>query len=218
MPSILGGLVTFGVVIGPAYASRWHGRGTLLRQKAVPNGVTGYVTSRLLFQCLSLLARWWILVPGFLLFDGLMIDGRRLVDGRLGAGPRAPRGDADRDGHRSLVPSTQKVGTWGCSGVGARRHSGNLYPIQRRWGWVEVVAQVFPMYWLGLGMRSAFLPDGREAGDRRQLADSGDRGRGRCLGGRRNDASPPSCWGAGPVVQSGSQVEAAREQAVQWVR
>jgi ABC-2 type transport system permease protein len=25
--------------------------------------------------------------------------------------------------------------------------------------WVQDIAQVFPMYWLGLGMRSALLPD-----------------------------------------------------------
>jgi ABC-2 type transport system permease protein len=25
--------------------------------------------------------------------------------------------------------------------------------------WVQWIAQVFPMYWLGLGMRSALLPD-----------------------------------------------------------
>jgi ABC-2 type transport system permease protein len=25
--------------------------------------------------------------------------------------------------------------------------------------WVKAIAQVFPMYWLGLGMRSALLPD-----------------------------------------------------------
>jgi ABC-2 type transport system permease protein len=37
--------------------------------------------------------------------------------------------------------------------------SGIFYPVQALWGWVQVVAQVFPMYWLGLGMRSALLPD-----------------------------------------------------------
>ena len=64
----------------------------------------------------------------------------------------------------SLVPSTQKVGTWGMlpilvlAGI-----SGIFFPIQQLWGWVQVVAQVFPMYWLGLGMRSAFLPDSAAA-------------------------------------------------------
>ena len=47
MPSILGGLVTFGVVIGPAYALAMEREdGTLLRSKAVPNGLLGYVTGQ----------------------------------------------------------------------------------------------------------------------------------------------------------------------------
>ncbi|HEX2176684.1 MAG TPA: hypothetical protein VHG70_12305 [Nocardioidaceae bacterium] len=40
--------------------------------------------------------------------------------------------------------------------------SGIFYPIQQLWGWVQVLAQVFPMYWLGLGMRSAFFPTRRQ--------------------------------------------------------
>ena len=36
--------------------------------------------------------------------------------------------------------------------------SGFFYPTD--WpGWVDGVAQAFPIYWLGLGMRSVFLPD-----------------------------------------------------------
>jgi len=37
------------------------------------------------------------------------------------------------------------------------------YPVQELWGWVQGVVQIFPMYWLGLGMRSAFLPDSAAA-------------------------------------------------------
>jgi len=37
--------------------------------------------------------------------------------------------------------------------------SGIFYPIGGMPGWLHGVAQVFPVYWLGLGMRSAFLPD-----------------------------------------------------------
>ncbi|SDK33706.1 ABC-type multidrug transport system, ATPase component [Nonomuraea jiangxiensis] len=36
--------------------------------------------------------------------------------------------------------------------------SGIFYPITALPVWVQVVAQVFPVYWLGLGMRSALLP------------------------------------------------------------
>jgi ABC-2 type transport system permease protein len=37
--------------------------------------------------------------------------------------------------------------------------SGILVPITVLPEWVQWIAQVFPMYWLGLGMRSALLPD-----------------------------------------------------------
>jgi len=43
--------------------------------------------------------------------------------------------------------------------------SGIFYPISAMPGWLQGVAQVFPVYWLGLGMRSAFLPDALTAAE-----------------------------------------------------
>jgi ABC-2 type transport system permease protein len=222
MPSILGGLVAFGVVIGPAYALAMEREdGTLLRHKAVPHGMTGYVSGQLLNQSLGLVPTLVvILVPGFFLFDGLMHRGAAgwltmiwvLALGMLAAMPLGII-------IGSLVPSTQKVGTWGMlpiivlAGI-----SGIFYPIQQLWGWVQVVAQVFPMYWLGLGMRSAFLPDAAvmlEIGESWRTAQT---------------AIVLSLWAVAgflvaPIVlrrmarrQSGSQVEAARHEATQWIR
>ncbi len=37
--------------------------------------------------------------------------------------------------------------------------SGVFYPITALAGWLQTVAQIFPIYWLGLGMRAAMLPD-----------------------------------------------------------
>jgi ABC-2 type transport system permease protein len=96
--------------------------------------------------------------------------------------------------------------------------SGILYPMDALWGWVQGVAQVFPMYWLGLGMRSAFLPDAAAAieigGSWRTL---------------ETVAVLSACAIAGIVMaprvlrrmarrQSGAAVQAARDQAAQWVR
>ena len=221
MPSILGGLVVFGLVIGPAYALAMEREdGTLLRAKAVPNGVTGYVTGQVLFQSLSLVPSLAvILVPAFLLFDGLMSGGAAgwatvfwvLVLGLLAAMPIGMV-------IGSLVPSTQKVGTWGMLPVMVLAGiSGIFFPIQQLWGWVQVVAQVFPMYWLGLGMRSAFLPD--------SAAELEVTGSWRTM----ETVAVLGAWAVvgllvTPVVlrrmarrQSGSQVEAARQAAVQWV-
>jgi ABC-2 type transport system permease protein len=38
--------------------------------------------------------------------------------------------------------------------------SGIFYPITHLAGWLQAIGQVFPMYWLGLGMRAALLPPG----------------------------------------------------------
>ena len=221
MASILGAMVAFGVVIGPAYALAMEREdGTLLRAKAVPNGVLGYVTGPVVFQSLSLVPSLAvILVPGFLLFD-LMNGGAAgwvtvvwvLVLGLLATMPIGMV-------IGSLVPNAQKVGTWGMlpimvlSGI-----SGIFFPMQVLWGWVQVIAQIFPMYWLGLGMRSAFLPDAAAAlevtGSWRTL----------------ETVAVLGAWAVAgllitPVVlrrmarrQSGSPVEAARQAAVQWVR
>jgi ABC-2 type transport system permease protein len=221
LPSILGALVAFGVVIGPAYALAMEREdGTLLRQKAVPHGLTGYVSGQLLFQTLNIAPQLLvILVPSFLLFDGLMADPSGwwtvawvLLLGLLAA---LPIGMVIG----SLVPNTQKVGMWGMlpimllAGI-----SGIFFPIQQLWGWVQAVAQVFPMYWLGLGMRSAFLPDSAAALE---------------LGESWRTAQTVLVLGTWAVVgalvtpmvlrrmarrQTGSQVQAARDAAVQWVR
>ncbi len=41
--------------------------------------------------------------------------------------------------------------------------SGIFYPISALPGWLHPIAQVFPFYWRGLGMRSASLPDAAAA-------------------------------------------------------
>lgn len=221
LPSILGGLVAFGVVIGPAYTLAMEKEdGTLLRHKAVPHGVTGYFSGQLLALSLGLLPQMLvILVPAFLLFDGVMADPSGwftvawvLVLGLLATLPIGMIIGA-------LVPGTQKVGTWGMLPVMVLAGiSGIFYPVQQLWAWVQIVAQVFPMYWLGLGFRSAFLPDYAAALE---------------IGGSWRVWQTAAVLGAWavlgalvtPVVlrrmsrrQSGSQVEAAREAAVQWVR
>jgi ABC-2 type transport system permease protein len=222
MPSILAGLLTFGLVIGPAYALAMEREdGTLLRAKAVPHGLTGYVTGQVLFQSLSLLPSLGvILLPGFLLFDGLMSGG---ADGWLTLAWLIPLGLAATMPIGivigSVVPSAQKVGTWGMLPVLVLLGiSGILAPVQALWGWVQAVAQVFPVYWIGHGLRWAFLPESAAAAE---------------LGGVWRPGAAVlvlAAWAvAGLLVaprvlrrmarrQSGSQVQAAREAALQWVR
>jgi ABC-2 type transport system permease protein len=221
LPSILAGLIAFGLVIGPAYSLAMEKEdGTLLRAKAVPHGLVGYFAGQLVLHSASLVPQTVaVLVPSFLLFDDLMAHSSGwftvawvLVLGLLAALPIGMMVGA-------LVPSVQKVGMWGMLPVMVLAGiSGIFYPVQALWGWVQVVAQVFPMYWLGLGMRSAFLPDsyvGAEIGDSWRTWET---------------VAVLGAWAVvGALVapallrrmarrQSGSQVAAAREAATQWVR
>ena len=36
--------------------------------------------------------------------------------------------------------------------------SGLFFPLEVLWGWVQVLVQLFPIYWLGIGLRSVLLP------------------------------------------------------------
>jgi ABC-2 type transport system permease protein len=222
LPSILGAMIAFGLVIGPAYALAMEREdGTLLRARAAPNGLIGYVTGQVLNHSLGLIPSFaLVLIPSAFLFDHVMHNGPEgwitvawVV--LLGLLATLPIGIVIG----SLAPGVQKVGTWGMLPILILLGiSGIFFPIQDLWGWVQGVAQVFPMYWLGLGMRSAFLPDAAAALE---------------IGGSWRTAQTVAvlvAWAifgllVAPRVlrrmarrQSGSQVEAAREQAVQWVR
>lgn len=220
LPSMLGALLVFSLVIGPSYALAMEREdGTLLRAKAVPHGIVGHVTGHILLNILSILPSFLlILVPGALLFDGLVQNTSWATVAwvtLLGLWATLPIGIVIG----SLVPGVQKVGTWGMFPILLLLGiSGIFSPIEALWGWVQMVSQVFPMYWVGIGMRSAFLPDAAAALE---------------IGGSWRTLETVvvlGLWAVGgiliaPVVlrrmarrQSGSQVEAARERALQWVR
>jgi ABC-2 type transport system permease protein len=220
LPSILGGLVAFGVVIGPAYALAMEKEdGTLLRAKATPFGLTGYFSGQLLYQSLNLIPQLvTILVPSFLLFDHLMTEPSGWFTViwvlLLGLAATLPIGMIIG----ALVPGVQKVGMWGMLPVMVLAGiSGIFYPIQELWGWVQVVAQIFPMYWLGLGMRSAFLPEAAAvleiSGSWRTLLTVLVLGAWAILGA----VLTPRILRRMSRRQTGSQVQAARDTATQWV-
>lgn len=222
MPSLLGSLIVFGLITGPAGTLAMEREdGTLLRAKAVPGGMLGYVVSQIVLHTGSLLPTMLVvLIPGSFIFDNLMPGGGRgwltlawvLV---LGILANLPIGIVIG----SLVPSVQKVSTWGFLPVAFLAGiSGIFYPIQSLWGWLQGVAQAFPMYWIGLGMRSAFLPD--EAASLE-------------LGGSwrtPQTVAMLAIWAivglvVAPIIlrkmaqrQSGSVVAQAREQSAQWIR
>lgn len=222
LPGILGGLLGFGMMLGPGYALAMEREdGTLLRAKAVPYGLIGHVSGHVVSNTLGVIPSFLvILVPAMFLFDGVVPQGASgwltvLWVTALGILATLPIGLS----LGASVPSVQKMGTWGMLPfMGLIGISGVFVPMQSLWGWVQVVAQIFPVYWLGLGMRSAFLP-----ADFAQFE----------IGGSWRTGLTVMVLVAWAVVglavtpkllrrmarrQSGSTVEAAKEQALQWVR
>ena len=222
LPSILGALVAFGVVIGPAYALAMEREdGTLLRAKAVPHG-HGRLLHRPAAAPLAgpALAVCDPACPASCSSTTLMAGAVRLARRGLGAASSGcwPRCRSAWSSARSC-PARRRSARWGMLPIMVLAGiSGIFYPIQRCGAGCRCVAQVFPMYWLGLGMRSAFLPDAAAAleigGTWRTLETVA---RARRVGRRRPARRRRSCcagWpGGSPVPRS----RPPREQALQWV-
>jgi ABC-2 type transport system permease protein len=137
-----------------------HEDGTLLRAKAIPNGMAGYLIGKIVaVSGIILIGVTTTIIPASLLFHGLAVGS---VTGwltlawvlALGLIATLPMGAVIG----SLFPSARSAGliTLGTGGLAAV--SGIFYPITHLPYWMQWVGQVFPMYWLGLGMRSALLP------------------------------------------------------------
>jgi ABC-2 type transport system permease protein len=60
----------------------------------------------------------------------------------------------------SLFPSARSAGLLTLASSGLVAISGIFYPITHLPHWLQWVGQMFPLYWLGLGTRSALLPAG----------------------------------------------------------
>lgn len=221
LPSVLGGLIGFGGIIGVAYAlSIEREDGTLLRIKSMPYGMTGYLAGQVVRNSLEALPTLAVvLVPGLFLFDGLFQRGfggvlTALWVLALGLLIMIPLGSI----LGSVVKGPQKLGTWGMLPVGGMLAiSGIFYPFAALPGFLQAIGQLLPAYWLGLGMRSAFLPESAAAAE---------------IGGSWRTLETVgmlSLWAVGalllaPVVlrrmarrETGSRIEERRDKAMQRV-
>jgi ABC-2 type transport system permease protein len=162
LPSMLGLLAAFNGLMGAVGTiSVEREDGTLLRAKALPQGMLGYLVGRV--EMLTLQAAGSlviVLVPGLFLVPELAGAGAGAWIVMLGILLLAllatlPLGAVV--GSLTNSPATA-AGMMMLTVGGLAAISGIFYPISALAGWVQVLAQVFPMYWLGLGMRSAFLP------------------------------------------------------------
>ncbi|MGW6457754.1 ABC transporter permease [Streptomyces sp. NPDC055078] len=161
LPSVLGMNAAMGMVSMSQLLTADREDGTLLRAKATPNGVRGYLVGKLVTVSGSLLADLAIfLIPALLIIDGLSTGSPGswltlswvLV---LGMVATLPLGAV----LGSVFTSARAQGLIQLPVMGMIAISGIFYPITSMPGWLQGVAEVFPVYWLGLGMRSALLPD-----------------------------------------------------------
>ncbi|MGH2494478.1 MAG: ABC transporter permease [Ktedonobacteraceae bacterium] len=167
LPGLLGMLIANDGFSNVArFLSSHREDGTLLRAKAIPQGMLGYVVARValtLFSTIFTLAIVFALslfvVPGL-----AHVDGVRLLTFAwvvvLGLLATAPWGAIIG----SLVKSSgAALGLTFLPLVALVSISGIFYPIRVLPVWVQWIAQVFPVYWLGLGLRSVFSPQAAAA-------------------------------------------------------
>ncbi|MFI0463358.1 ABC transporter permease [Saccharopolyspora sp. 5N102] len=193
--------------------------GTLLRAKATPDGMLGYLIGKItLVGSMSLVSLLILLVPGLVMFDGLAtgVDTWLTLAWVLVLGLVATMPIGAIIG--SLFSSPRSLGMVMVPMMGLIAISGIFYPITEYPEWLQWIAQAFPMYWLGLGMRSALLPDAMAA------AEIGESWR------HLETVGVLGLWAViglvvAPVLlrrmarrESGSSVAARREKAMQRIR
>jgi ABC-2 type transport system permease protein len=160
LPSILGMNAAMGMVSMSQQLTADREDGTLLRAKATPYGVQAYLIGKVVSVAGGLIADLAILlVPALFLVDGLVFGPVSLLTLLgvllLGLVATLPIGAI----LGSAFPSARAQGLVQLPVLGMIAISGIFYPLTALPGWVQVVAQVSPIYWLGLGTRSALLPD-----------------------------------------------------------
>jgi ABC-2 type transport system permease protein len=161
LPSVLGMGIAFGGLVNMAQQLTVEREdGTLLRAKAIPNGMLGYLVGKILtVSGMVLIGMVLQLTPGLFLLDGLTVTS---VGGwltfawvvLLGLVACLPLGAI----FGSLFSTPRNMGLIMLPIMALIATSGIFYPITNFPTWLQGLAQVFPIYWLGLGMRSALLP------------------------------------------------------------
>jgi ABC-2 type transport system permease protein len=160
LPGILGMNAGMAMVTMSQTLAAEREDGTLLRAKATPNGMLGHLTGKVVSVSGGLLADLAVfLIPALIIVPGLAIGsaaGWLTLAGVLALGLVAtlPLGAI----LGSFFASARAQGLLTLPVLAAIGISGIFYPITWMPGWVQAIAQALPIYWLGLGMRSALLP------------------------------------------------------------
>ncbi|WP_328997631.1 ABC transporter permease [Kribbella sp. NBC_00709] len=159
LPSILGMNASMGMVSMSQLLTADRADGTLLRAKAVPNGMVCYLIGKVVSVAGGLLVDLAILlIPGLFLVKGLALGSAHWFTLvwvlLLGLVATLPIGAI----LGSLLTTARAQGLTQLPMLGLIAISGIFYPITALPGWLQVIGQLTPIYWMGLGMRSALLP------------------------------------------------------------
>lgn len=160
VPSILGMNAAMAMVSMSQHLTADREDGTLLRARATPHGIPGYLTGKLISISGGLVLDLAIfLIPALFLVDG--VAATRLAAWpalaaliALGLLATLPAGAV----LGSVITSTRGQGVLTLPILAVIAVSGIFYPITALPGWLQGLAQAFPVYWMGLGMRAALLP------------------------------------------------------------
>jgi ABC-2 type transport system permease protein len=157
LPGFIGMTFAFGGIFSMTSSiSGDRDDGTLLRAKATPDGVVAYVISKIVYSSANSLAGLaLLLVAGLIAFSGVTVHWVTLAWVTiLGLLATIPLGIVIG----SAIPSPRYTPLVLLPMTGLTVFSGLFYPITHVAGWLQAIAQAFPLYWLGLGFRAALLP------------------------------------------------------------
>ncbi|WP_307866445.1 ABC transporter permease [Leucobacter chromiisoli] len=162
LPGILAMSALFSAVMGiVSLLALDRTNGTLLRSKSVPRGTTGYLVGEITANAMvTLLSTVLVLAVGLMIFDDLVFDtpwrwalftavtllglvAMLAIGAVLGA----------------LMNNPKYMGLVMMPMMGLIAVSGIFFPLAVMPAWLQAVAQAFPLYWFGLGMRASLLPD-----------------------------------------------------------
>jgi len=142
--------------------------GTLLRLKAIPYGTVGYVAGQLVRVCFEIaFSMVIVLLPAAFFVPNLLSDGFGAALGAvgyllLGLLAVVPLGFIIG----SVFKNPRSVGGWGMLVmVAVVWVSGIFSPLATMATWVQILGQLTPTYWLGLGLRSTLLPEAAVAAE-----------------------------------------------------
>ncbi|MFJ4658213.1 ABC transporter permease [Nocardia sp. NPDC088792] len=167
LPSVLGMYVALGMLLEVQYLAAEREDGTLLRARIIPGGITGYYVGKIVTVSATVLFYLAVLlIPGVFLVHGLRLDSASCwltLAWVIPLGFVATQSIGAMLG--SLIEGARGAGYVSVPIVGLIAISGIFYPITAMPGWLQAVAQLFPVYWLGLGVRSAMLPSSAVAAE-----------------------------------------------------